>query len=311
MTDGADLVAAVDIGGTKVPAALVDADHVVVARTRARTPATGPDGVVAAVAGMLAELGGEPVAVGVAAPGPIGDGGLVRVAPNLVGWDRPVRLGALLDDALGRGGAVVNDCTAGTVGEWVAGAAAGASDVLGVFMGTGVGGGLVLAGRPHVGATGGAGEIGHMTVRAGGALCGCGRRGCVEAYAGRGAMEVAARTLGSPGLIEALAENGKDRMTAGVWAKALGGGDAVAWRILDEAVAAVGLGIASAVNLLDIGLVVIGGGLAQKLGQDLADRIAAAVRPMLLVPDLPLRVVASALGDDAAVVGCAHLARVG
>jgi glucokinase len=182
-----------------------------------------------------------------------------------------------------------------------------------VWLGTGVGGGLVLDGAPFRGAFGSAGELGHVVVHRDGALCGCGRRGCLEAYAGRASMErvVGVRTAaGEPtALTGIMAAKGKERMTSGVWAKAIEQHDPLALGVLHEAVAALGTAIGSAINLLDLDTVVVGGGLTEKLGQALVDRIADAVRPVLLVPDAERRFLAASLGDDAGIVGAAEVAR--
>ncbi|MGH3665896.1 MAG: ROK family protein, partial [Egibacteraceae bacterium] len=161
-------VAGVDLGGTKIAVALVDADHRVVERARASTPAGGPDAIVAALVTAVGRLETRPDAVGVGAPGPVCDG-VVLQATNLEGWTRPVPLAEQLSQRLDLPVTVENDVTAGTVGEWVAGAGRGAHFLLGVFLGTGCGGGLVLDGRPYRGAFGAGGEFGHMVVRAGGA----------------------------------------------------------------------------------------------------------------------------------------------
>jgi glucokinase len=299
----------VDLGGTKIALAAVDEHHRVVKRHRVTTP-HGPDAVLDAIVAGVRELDVQPVAVGVGAPGPV-TGGVLGIAPNLVGFTGPVRLQERLEAALGLPVAVENDANAGAIGEWVAGAGQGARFLLGVWLGTGVGGGLVLDGKPYRGAFGGAGEFGHICVRQGGALCGCGRRGCVEAYAGRASMEqVAAVNVakGHPTLLpELAAERGKDRFTSGVWAKALERGDELATALFDDAVQALGAGVGSVVNLLDLDRVVVGGGLAEKLGQDLVDRIAAATRPYLLVPGADRSFVLAKLGDDAGAVGAAAL----
>ena len=137
--------------------------------------------------------------------------------------------------------------------------------MLGVFWGTGVGGGLILDGKPWLG-RGGAGEIGHMVVRRGGAHCPCGRRGCMEAYAGRSAMEAKARREVKKGtatdLFKLMKERGRTRLTSSVWANAIAHEDPLAIELIDRAVKALGAGIASAVNLLDVEAVIIGGGLA-------------------------------------------------
>jgi glucokinase len=305
-------VAGVDLGGTKVAVALFDKRQRIVDRVRVPTPAGGPQAVIAAIVEAVRALPEAPDAVGIGAPGPINDG-VVKTAPNLPGWSEPVPLAALLSERLGVPTVVDNDANVGAVGEWVAGAGRGARFLLGVWLGTGVGGGLVLDGKPYRGAFGGAGEFGHMCVHLGGALCSCGRRGCVEAYAGRASMErmiSAAVAAGRETKLEGLrSKSGKERYTSGVWAKALKGGDPLASEVLGEAVGALGAALGAAVNLLDLDRVVIGGGLAEKLGQELVDRINAATRPYVLVDDVERPVVLAELADDAGVVGAASLAR--
>lgn len=184
--------------------------------------------------------------------------------------------------------------------------------MLGVWMGTGVGGGLVLDGRPYTGAFGGAGEFGHMIVRAGGAQCGCGRRGCLEAYAGRANMERYALRAAAKGfeteLLEIRDDKGKDRMTSSVWHKAIGNDDPLATRILGEAVEAVAIGIASAINLLDLDRIVLGGGLAEKMGDDLVERLEVAIEPHVFLPG-DRDIVVAELEDDGGMVGAAALGR--
>lgn len=185
--------------------------------------------------------------------------------------------------------ALGNDANVGLLGEWLAGAARGHDDVLGVWMGTGIGGGLVLGGRPYTGSLGAAGEIGHVVIRADGAMCSCGSRGCVEAYAGRRTMADTVHAMVDAGretaLFEIQRDEGKKRPTSKVWERALEEGDALTTELFDMAVESVGIGVANTVNLLDLAMVVIGGGMAEKLGQDLADRIAEAARPWMLSPN--------------------------
>lgn len=306
------LVAGVDIGGTNIEVALIDEDHAVVDRDKRRTPTDGPDAVVAAVGEMVGGFDERPSAAGVGIPAPVSDG-VVTIPPNLANWPDQTSLGAALRDALGMSVEVGNDANVGALGEWVAGAGKGARFLLGVWMGTGIGGGLVLDGRPYTGASGGAGEFGHMVVHRDGARCGCGRRGCIEAYAGRAAMERSVDLAVSGGRTTALFEirddKGKNRLTSSVWAKALDKGDGLATELFDEAIAAVGLGVAAAINLLDLDRVIVGGGVAEKLGQDLADRIAEAARPATLVPNDDRTVVVAELGDDSGIIGAAALAR--
>jgi len=144
-----------------------------------------------------------------------------------------------------------------------------------------------------------------------GALCGCGRRGCVEAYAGRAAMEAAARKRADRGektqLLRLMKQFGRTRLTSGVWARALDEGDAMAHDLIDRAVDALGTGIASTINLMDIGTVIIGGGLGIRLGQPYADRIAEAMKPHLFLPDRAPEVHVAALGDLGGAIGAALL----
>ena len=158
------------------------------------------------------------------------------------------------------------------------------SSLLGVFWGTGVGGGIVLDGRPWIGRDA-AGEIGHVVVKGGGALCGCGRRGCLEAYAGRASMEGRARRRVDRGertmLFKIMKDRGRTRLTSGVWARALEKDDVMAHDLIERALRALGVGVASAQNLLDVESIVIGGGLGIRLGQPYADRIREAMMPHL------------------------------
>lgn len=306
------LVAGIDIGGTNIEGALVDDDHDVGERAKQRTPTDGPDAVIAVVAELVGSLDERPSAVGVGIPGPVNDG-VVSRPPNLANWPAEVELEARLRDALDLPVAIGNDANVGALGEWVAGAGRGSTFMLGVWMGTGVGGGLVLDGRPYTGAFGGAGEFGHMIVHHGGAQCGCGRRGCIEAYAGRVAMERTAAMAHSGGRSTALFDirddEGKQRLTSKVWAKALDDGDELATQLYEEAIEAVAVGVGSVINLLDLDRVVLGGGLAEKLGEQLADDVAAAAAPWTMVPGADRTFVVAELGDDPGIIGAAALGR--
>ena len=312
MSSRAPAVAGVDIGGTNVVTAAVSDKNKVVDRAKVATPAEGPEATLDAVAASVRGLDTDVAAVGIGIPGPISDG-VVYHPPNLIGWTEPVDVADGLRQRLGLPVIVDNDVTVAVAGEWQAGAAKGSSFVLGVWLGTGVGGGLVLDGRPYRGAHGAAGEFGHTMVLKGGALCGCGRRGCIEAYAGRASMERIVSTAVEAGeqtaLLEIAEKRGKERLTSGVWAKALKDNDALATRILDEAVEAVGIGIGSSVNLLDLDTVVIGGGLAEKLGDDVVKQIRDVAEEVALAGAGVRRYALAKLGDDAGIMGAAALAR--
>ena len=168
-------------------------------------------------------------AVGIGTPGKIDEGGAVELAANVPGFSERVELGPLVSQQLdGVPVSVGNDVSVGVLGAFTRGAARKYRNVLGVWVGTGVGGGLILDGKLREG-RGAAGEFGHMVVRPGGLRCGCGRRGCVEAYAGRASMERHARRMVKRGqqttLFKIMEERGRDRLSSGVWARALDGGD--------------------------------------------------------------------------------------
>jgi glucokinase len=307
------LVAGVDIGGTNIMVGAVDDNHEVVVRAKTDTPTTGPDELIGTVIRLIESLDVDITAVGVGFPGAVRDNVVVQV-PNLEGWNDRIDVGGRISQILGLPVGLGNDANVGLLGEWVAGAAQGFSNVLGVWMGTGIGGGLILDGAPFTGALGAAGEVGHVIIRAGGAMCTCGRRGCVEAYAGRRSMAATARSMMDRAgresrLFEIQREEGKSRPTSKVWVKALEEGDQLAVQLFSEAVEAVGIGVASVVNVLDVERVVIGGGLAEKLGDSLADQVGAAALPWILAPSPTLEFAAAALGDDSGIVGAAVVGR--
>jgi glucokinase len=309
----------IDLGGTKIQTAVVDGANAVLGSARRPTPTTGgPTDVADAMAQTMREAadaaGVETDAlkgVGVGSPGTIDTkAGTVTSARNLPGWESSFGLGAALQEQLGTSIALGNDVQVATDAEFQLGSAKPYRSILGVFWGTGVGGGLVLDSKPWLG-RGGAGEIGHMVVKRDGAHCPCGRRGCMEAYAGRAAMEAHARKLVDKGaktdLFEIMRKRDRTRLTSGIWARALRHDDKLAIEIIDRAVAALGAGVASAVNLLDVEAVIFGGGLGVRLGQPYVDRIAAAMQPHLFSDDRPPAIHVAALGDLGGAIGAALL----
>ena len=313
-------LAGVDVGGTKIQVVVTDATFRRLGEARAPTPGIGgPPAVVAAIAGLVAEALSKAgsvtlAACGVGAPGTIDRvNGIVSRSPNLAGWMDPFPLVDTLRGRIKVPVTVDNDVRAGMLGEYRLGAGRPYKDVLGVWFGTGVGGALVLGGELRRGRAGAAGEIGHSCVRTGGRRCGCGRRGCLEAYAGRASMERRARKLESGGahtdLFRIMAKQGRPNITSGVIARALEHGDAMAHELLDEAVDAAGSAIASACNLLDVEAVVIGGGLGTRLGAPFVKRVAAAMQPHLLLDgDQSVAVLPAELGDYAGALGAASQA---
>lgn len=307
----------VDVGGTKIQVLVTDGDFAVLGRSRAVTPATGgPPAVVQAIHDLIREAlhgAGDPApaAVGIGAPGTIDRAsGVVARSPNLAGWMDPYPLGPEIARRVGAPTVVDNDVRAGMLGEHRLGAGKGYSDVLGVWFGTGVGGALILGGELRRGRSGASGEIGHVVVVPGGRRCGCGRRGCLEAYAGRASMERRARMLHRRGrktdLFTLMEKAGRDHVTSGVIARALEQGDDLAHELLEEAVAAGGAGIASVVNVLDVEAVVVGGGLGTRLGAPFVRAVDAAMQPHLFVNGKDSALVLPAgLGDDSGALGAA------
>jgi len=197
------------------------------------------------------------------------------------------------------------------LGEWRQGSGRPFKDFLGVFVGTGVGGGLVLDGELREG-LGAAGEIGHTLVKDGGRNCGCGMLGHLEGYAGRRSMEDTARRWKAKGrrtkLFKIMKKKGRDRAASGVIAAALAKRDRVVVQLVDEAVWALGIALANAQNLLDLEAIILGGGLGDKIGTPFVDRVTEAMHPRLHVPDRPPKLLSTELGDLSGAVGAAVLA---
>jgi glucokinase len=309
----------VDLGGTKIEAIILDAEHRRRGSARSTTPTDGgPEQVAARIADVLTQAAraakvapSKLVGVGVGSPGDVNDGaGTVANAGNLPGWSGSYGLAADLHKRLGAPVRLGNDVQVATRAEFQLGAGRDYDSLLMLAWGTGIGGGLVLDGKLWLG-RGGAGEIGHTVVRMGGAHCPCGRRGCLEAYAGRGAMEARARREVDQGahtdLFTLMADRGRDRLTSSVWAHALEHGDRLAGELVDRAVGALAVGIASAVNLLDLEAVVIGGGLGVRFGEPMAQRVAAEMAPHLFNDRRPPSVRVAELGDAGGAIGASLL----
>jgi glucokinase len=311
--------AGIDLGGTKILAVVVDGRHTVLADAKRPTPRDGgPEAVADEIVQTLleattsAEVAAKDLAgVGVGSPGAVDEeAGTVAHARNLPDWEKTFALADVLSDRIGAPVKIGNDVQVAVDAELALGAGRPYSSFLGVFWGTGVGGGLILDRKPWLG-RGSAGEFGHMVIVRGGARCGCGRRGCIEAYAGRASMEGRARRAVEKGqktdLFEIMEAGGRDRLTSGVWAKALSRGDSLAVRLVERAVAALAVGIASAINLLDLEAVVIGGGLGTRLGAEYAKQIEDAMLPHLFVPERPPAVRIAELGDLGGAIGASLL----
>jgi glucokinase len=315
----ADLRGGIDLGGTKIQTAILDARGEVVGQARRPTPTSGgPQDVAEAMAEALREAASEAgvetaalTGIGVGSPGNADEStGIVSAARNLPGWEGSFPLAEVLEESLGAEVRIGNDVQVATEAEFHLGAGREFQSLLGVFWGTGVGGGLVLDGKPWLG-RGAAGEIGHIVVKRGGANCPCGREGCLEAYAGRSAMEAEARERHDEGqktdLFELMEKHGKPRLTSGIWERALDHEDELAEQLIERAVEALGTGIASAVNLIDPEAVIIGGGLGIRFGERLMEPLAEEMGKHLFVDERPPVMRVASLGDLGGAVGASLL----
>jgi glucokinase len=302
-------VLGIDIGGTKLAAAVIAQDGGLLALERMPTPGHGTgDDLFAALEQLcrrvMAQAGRDVSAIGVGCGGPMEYPAGVVSPLNIPAWNAfPLR--ARLVEAFGRPAIVDNDAKALALGERWKGAGRGSNNMLGMVVSTGVGGGVILDGRLLHGNSGNAGHIGHVIVWPDGPLCGCGARGCVEGVASGTGL---ARRLGNAhdqGRPTSLPRGA----TAVQIAQAARAGDALAQELFRTAGAGVGRGIASAAALLDLELVVIGGSIALRawdlLGAPLEAELAATAR---LDFTRHVRVVHAELGDTAGLFGAAMLA---
>ena len=319
----------IDVGGTKMLGVALSAAGDVVAEARMASPhplsaAPGDpqaadalvDGLVAMVEILSADVrrAGLPAAtaLGVGVPGLVDDAGRLRYAPNLPagdGMDVVARLGDHVDLRV----VADNDATCATVAEWVVGAASGASDAVLVTLGTGIGGGLVCAGKVMRGRNGFAGEIGHIVVDPSGPQCACGRRGCWERFASGSGLARMAREAAHAGRLASVvhAVGGDPEAVRGEdIAAAVAGGDAEAQAVLEELGFWVALGLSNLALVLDPEVFVIGGGLADLVAgilPSVRSTVAEMLWPQSGRPEI--RIVPAALGERAGAIGAALVAR--
>ncbi|MFZ0042722.1 MAG: ROK family protein [Solirubrobacteraceae bacterium] len=298
MTAGTERVVAIDLGGTGMKGSLIDrAGRSGPVRRRPTPVAGGPEAVVEAVLSLAEELRdaeeSETVTAGLAVPGLVDEErGFVRAAANL-GW-REVDLGSLAQRRLAMPVVVNHDVRAAALAEGLVGAARGVSDYVLLTLGTGIGAAIVIGGRAYTGANGLGGELGHVAVAPDGPMCGCGRRGCLEAIASASAVVRRYRELGGDDQAVSTAERVIDLAADG---------DPCAERVWEQAIDALAGAIADYVTLLDPELVVIGGGMACS-GPRLFGPLQAALPTHLRFTEAPPLVPAS-LGDQAGRYGAA------
>lgn len=300
----------VDVGGTKCLGLLIDPDGGVVAERRVPTPPTG-EALVTAIGDLVEELliGSEEVPrIGVGVPGLVDRHGTLRYAPNLPGI-RELPVAQLLSARLGSPVAVDNDATGAALAEWRLGAGRGVDDLVLVTLGTGIGGGVVCAGRLVRGEHGFGGEFGHMVVDPAGPPCPCGGRGCWERFASGSGLgwlgRRAARDGRAPGLV-AMVGGEVEQLRGEHVSRAARRGDAGALVVADEWCRWLALGLTNLANLLDPGRIVVGGGLVVDADLYLA-RVRRHFHDLVLArahrPEPPI--VPAALGERAGALGAA------
>jgi glucokinase len=312
-----EYLGAVDLGGSKILSVIARGDGRRLGEDRRATSAEeGPDAVleriVGSLQGALAKAGLQQhdlAAVGICSPGPCDiDAGVICSAPNLPGW-RDVPISRYLEERLGVPTRLENDANAAALGEHVYGAGRGCRHLIYMTVSTGIGGGLIIDGRLYRGATGLAGELGHMTIEPDGPLCGCGNRGCLEALASGTAIAARGEELIAQGGSAVLAELAREQgeLTAETVAQAAGRGDMACQGIIRRAGYYLGVGLASYVNIFNPEVIIIGGGLA-KVGEPLlgparAEMGARAMPEALSAVQLKL----AELGDYVGVMGMVAL----
>jgi glucokinase len=307
----------VDIGGTKVLALVLNRDGKVLARGKTRVQQTDPDSVLETVRRSVRKAlerapGKTKIRrVGLGVPSSV-RGGTALFAPAL-GW-REVEIEKLAERALGRPVFVGNDVNLGMAAEYRLGAGRAKGTVAGFFVGTGVGGAIIHEGRLLRGEDGMAGELGHLIVAPDGRKCGCGNRGCLEAYASKTALLARIKEAlyrdHRPSVLAQEVQPGTKMIRSSVLVRAYQRRDAVACEVLDEGLKMLGPAVASVLNLLSPQRIVLGGGVVEAFGAPLVEKVRRWAKPYVFGDrDRVRAVVPSALGDDAVALGAALLAR--
>jgi glucokinase len=308
-------IVGVDIGGTKMMAAVFDANFQKIGMCRKKSRVkNGGDSemrVIKVIREAIENAGNPSIAgIGVGSPGPLDPAtGVIIDTPNL-GW-KNFPLAHLLQETFKAPVVVDNDVNVGTYGEWRCTALRSKKHVLGVFPGTGIGGGIIIDGKILHGFSGAAGEVGHITIMPDGPFCGCGKRGCLEALASRVAIakEVAALAAreDAPYILQHCGTD-INAIRSGVLARAIEAGDIMVEQVVRKAAWYIGIGVGNLINVLSPEVVVLGGGLVEALETIVLEEVKNAVEEHAM-PFLRKNVTikAAELGDDAVVMGAAQL----
>lgn len=308
-----------DLGGTKMMSLVFNKDFKIVGRERKKTKSA--DGAPLSVEKIvktitssleLAKITEKPVGIGIGVPGILDlSTGVILEAPNLNWKKMPLR--EMLEKEFGCPVAVVNDVDAGVYGEYSFGAAQNVRCVLGIFPGTGIGGGCVYDGNIFTGKNTSCMEVGHIPVDPDGLLCGCGRRGCLETVASRLAISAASAMAvyrGEAPALQKIAGTDLSNIRSGSLAEAITAGDKSIEMIVRDAARKLGLAVGGLVNLLAPDIVVLGGGLVEAMPELYLTEVKSAVKNTIM-PSMErlFRLSIAKLGDDATATGAAAWAR--
>ena len=310
----------VDLGGTKILAGVFSPQLKSLGTVKMSTkPERGPEGVLERVTRCVQEAVDECdltfdniKAVGIGAPGAVDpEEGRIIFAPNLKWEDVPLK--RVLEKQLGLPVFAENDCNACALGVYETELDPKPRSMVGIFLGTGIGGGIVLDGKPYSGFNRTAGEIGHMILEVNGPKCGCGNKGCFEALASRTALFRKIQTAVKEGqktvLTDMLGPDLTD-MKSGDLRKALRRGDKFVEKVIEEAAEYTGIAVANVINVLNPEVIVLGGGVMDQLADEMMSIIIETARDYALTGTIKgIEIIASKLGDDAGITGAAVLAK--
>ncbi len=316
-----DCVIGVDLGGTKLYAGVFNEKLDCVGSARISTkPERGPEVVIERIARVVRDAADEAdvtlkqvKGVGIGAPGAVeGETGNIIFAPNLEGW-KDIALKKALEKQLDVPVFVENDCNVCMLGVYVTELKSKPRNVVGIVVGTGIGGGIILNGELYSGFNHTAGEIGHMVIDPDGPKCGCGNKGCFEALASRSAIfkriESAVKDGEKTVLTDLLGPDLED-MRSGSLRKAIRRGDKLVSKIIDEASEYIGIGVANLVNILGPEVVILGGGVIEALSEEMLSIITETAKDYAMPGTLKgVDIFASSLGDEAGITGAAVLAK--
>jgi glucokinase len=320
-TGKADHLVGVDLGGTKILAGVFDSQIKCLGRAKVSTKAQrGVDEVIERIERCVLDAVDECdltlkqiKGIGIGAPGAVNpEEGKVIFAPNL-GWEN-VSLQKELEKRLDVPVFLENDCNICTLGVHELEFDGKPRHLIGIFLGTGIGAGLILDGKLFSGFNRTAGEVGHMVIEVGGPKCGCGNRGCFEALASRGAIFRRIQTAVKEGqktvLTDMLGDDLED-LRSGDLRKAIRRGDKFVDRVIEEAAEYTGIAVANLINILNPEVVVLGGGVMDQLEDEMMAIVIETARDYVMPGTMKgIEIVASKLGDDAGISGGAVLARM-